>query len=140
MNNQNNQGESKRQQQFARVLREELSGVFQKDKKNTFNNIFITITTVRVSPDLSVAKVYFTFLTLGDLQNNDPKSIFETGDAILALIEENKKAIRQALAQRIGKTVRVIPELSFFKDDSAEYSAKIEEILQKITIPPKIND
>ncbi len=129
----NKDGESKRQQQFSRMIREDLSAVFQKDKRDVFGNVFITITTVRVSPDLSIARVYFTFLILGDAE---AINTYNNGDAILVLIEENKKSIRQALAQRIGKSVRIIPELLFFKDDTAEYSAKIEELLQKNNIAP----
>ncbi len=129
----NNQGESKRQQQYARMIREELSAVFQRDKRDMFGNVFVTITTVRVSPDLSVARIYFTCLALGEQTPNAPQN---KADEVLEIIEENKKNIRQALGQRIGKIVRIIPELNFFKDDTAEYASKIEELLQKIQTPP----
>ena len=128
----NNQGETKRQQQYARMIREELSAVFQKDKRDMFGNVFVTITTVRVSPDLSIARIYFTCLALGEQNANTQQN---KADEVLAIIEENKKNIRQALALRIGKVVRIIPELIFFKDDTSEYVAKMEELLEKIKTP-----
>jgi ribosome-binding factor A len=129
----NNQGETKRQQQYARMIREELSAVFQKDKRDMFGNAFVTITTVRMSPDLSIARIYFTCLALGE---QNPNTQQNKADEVLEIIAENKKNIRQALGQRIGKIVRIIPELIFFKDDTAEYASKIEELLQKIQTPP----
>ncbi|MCS6821684.1 MAG: 30S ribosome-binding factor RbfA [Microscillaceae bacterium] len=119
--------ESKRQQKFARLIREELSQIFLQNTRHLFSEKFITVTVVRVSSDLSVAKVYLSFLKATDKQ------------AALDEIEEHKKEIRQLLAQRIGKQVRIIPELRFFLDDTAEYVERIENLLSKIHIPPAEN-
>jgi ribosome-binding factor A len=58
------------------------------------------------------------------------------GKAVLAQVRENTKVVRTALAQRIKKQVRVIPELVFFLDDSAEYAAKMDKIISDLHIPP----
>jgi ribosome-binding factor A len=83
----------------------------------------VTITRVLVSPDLGFAKVYLSFLLA------DPKTIFE-------LIDEHKKEIRHALAKRIGKSVRIIPELAFFPDDSASYAQHMDKVISDLNIPP----
>ena len=79
----------------------------------------ITDSAVRVSPVLGVAKAYL--------------SIFpsEKGQELLEAIRTNTKAIRFELGKRIGKQVRIIPELSFFIDDSLDYIENIDKLLQK---------
>ena len=116
--------ESKRQQKFARLLQKELAEVFQRDVQHLFNGAYISISTVRTSPDLGVVKVYLSLLLA-----KEPK-------AVIATVHENTKAIRHALAQRIKNQVRVIPELNFFLDDSAEYAAKMDKIISDLDIPP----
>lgn len=115
--------ESKRQQKFARLLQKELAEVFQRDVPHLLNGAYISISTVRTSPDLGVVKVYLSLLLA-----KDPK-------AVVANVRENTKAIRHALAQRIKSQVRVIPELNFFLDDSAEYAAKMDKIISDLDIP-----
>jgi ribosome-binding factor A len=120
--------ESKRQQKFARLIQKELGDMFQADTKGLFNGAFITVTTVRVSPDLSIAKVYLSFLNQKDKQG------------VLEDIEDKNKAIRSELAKRIGKQVRIIPVLQFYLDDTAEYASKIEGLFNNIEIPPSDKD
>lgn len=120
--------ESKRQQKFARLIQKELGDMFQADVKGLFNGAFITVTTVRMSPDLSIAKVYLSFLIQKDKQG------------LLEDIEEKNKAIRTELGKRIGKQVRIIPTLQFYLDDTAEYASKIEGLFNNIEIPPANKD
>lgn len=120
--------ESKRQQKFARLLQKELAEVFQRDVSHLFNGAYLSITTVRTSPDLGVAKIYLSMLLAKNPQE------------ILATVRENTKAIRHALAQRIKSQVRVIPELIFFLDDSAEYAAKMDKIISDLHIPAATED
>jgi ribosome-binding factor A len=75
-----------------------------------------------MSPDLGVAKIYLSFL----LANN--QEIFEK-------INENKKSIRKNLGVRIGKTVRLIPELVFYLDESAAYAQHMDDVISKLDIP-----
>jgi ribosome-binding factor A len=119
--------DSKRQQQFARLIREELSAIFQRDAQSWFSQVLITVTTVRATPDLGIARVYLSFMLL----NNQT-----TQAQILEDIQEKSRAIRNILGQRIRKSVRVIPELHFFLDDTAEYASHIDKLLSGLDIPP----
>lgn len=115
--------ESKRQQKHAKLLQKELGDIFQKESKHLVGKAMITITRVMVSPDLGFAKVYVSFLIA------DPKATYE-------LINEHKKEIRHHLSKRIGKSVRVIPEIAFFPDDSAVYAQHMDKVISDLNIPP----
>ncbi|EAZ81636.1 30S ribosome-binding factor RbfA [Algoriphagus machipongonensis] len=114
--------ESKRQQKYAKLIQKEIGDIFQKDAKHLVGRAMITVTHVLVSPDLGLAKVYLSFLLA------DPESTYK-------LINDHKKEIRHQLAKRIGKSVRVIPELAFFPDDSASYAQHIEKVISDLEIP-----
>ena len=120
--------ESKRQNKFSKLIQRDLGDIFQKDIKSIFGNAFITVTQVKVSPDLGVAKVYLSFLNVKD------------ADKMMYKINHHKKEIRKALGDRISKQVKKVPELIFYHDDSAEYAAKIESILAGLHIPPAENE
>ncbi|WP_075348934.1 30S ribosome-binding factor RbfA [Algoriphagus marinus] len=115
--------ESKRQQKHAKLLQKELGDIFQKDAKHLIGRSMVTITRVMVSPDLGFAKVYLSILI------TDPKATYE-------LINEHKKEIRHTLAKRIGKSVRIIPEIAFFLDDSASYAQHMDKVISDLNIPP----
>ncbi len=111
--------ESIRQQKVARLVQRELSEIFQQNA-NMFFDAMITVTVVRMSPDLSLAKSYLSIYSL----KKEEQEIF-------SVIEENKKNIRLWLGQRIRNKIKSIPEIAFFIDDSYEYSKRIEELLKK---------
>ncbi|MDI1321646.1 MAG: 30S ribosome-binding factor RbfA [Algoriphagus sp.] len=115
--------ESKRQQKHAKMLQKELGDIFQKESKHLIGRAMVTITRVLVSPDMGFAKVYLSFLLA------DPKQTYD-------LINEHKKDIRHQLAKRIGKSVRIIPELAFFPDDSASYAQHMDKVISDLHIPP----
>lgn len=115
--------ESKRQQKYAKLIQKELGDIFQKESKHLVGKAMITITRVMVSPDLSFAKVYLSFLLA------DPQATYQ-------LINEHKKDIRHQMAKRIGKSVRIIPELAFFPDDSASYAQHMDKVISDLNIPP----
>lgn len=117
--------ESKRQRQFSSLIQKELSEIFQREARWMFeSNVFVTITDVRMSPDLGVAKVYLSFML-----SQNKKELME-------LIQLKKGEIRRLLGNRIGKVVRSIPELIFYLDESADYASRIEGILADLDIPP----
>ncbi len=116
--------ESKRQKQVARLIRKDLGEIFQREFRSLFAGNFVTITDVKVSPDLSVAKVYLSFL-----KNHNRESLLEE-------IKEQTKKIRGMFGMKAGKQLRIIPHFSFFIDDTAEYAQKIEELFANIHIPP----
>ena len=116
-----------RQQKFSRLIQKELSDVFQRDKRGILENAFITITEVRMSPDLSIAKVYISMMLAKDKQG------------ILDKINLRKKEIRKALGDKIAKQVRIIPELIFFIDQVEENAQKMDELIDNLRIP-KLKD
>ena len=115
---------STRQQKFARLIQKELSDIFQKDKKGILENTFVTLADVRVNPDLSVAKVYVSMMLAKDKQST------------LERINNHKKEIRKELGLRIGKQVRIIPELIFYVDEVEEDALRMEALLKSLNIPP----
>jgi ribosome-binding factor A len=120
--------ETKRQQKFSRLIQKEIAEIFQREVTHLFPGAFISVSVVRVSPDLEVAKIYLSLLLGGDSK------------AVLTEVRENTKIIRQALAQRIKNQVRVIPNLIFYLDDSAEYAARMDKIITDLDIPPVEDD
>lgn len=113
--------ESKRQQKFAGVLQEELAAIFQKEGAAYLPNTLVTITKVRVSSDLGVAKVYLSLLS--------------TSNTALAIAEINSHAgeIRYKLGARIRHQARIVPSLTFFLDDTNTYVEQMDKIFDKIS-------
>ena len=120
--------ESKRQQKFAGLLQEELASIFQREGAAYLPNTLVTITKVRVSPDLAVAKVYLSFLNT----NNTSLSV--------ATVNSHASEIRYKLGSRIRHQARVIPTLSFFVDDTNEYVEHMDKIFNKIANERKETD
>ncbi|MES2651423.1 MAG: 30S ribosome-binding factor RbfA [Bacteroidota bacterium] len=120
--------ESKRQQKFAGLLQEELAAIFQREGAAYLPNTLVTITKVRVSPDLAVAKVYLSFLNT----NNTSLSV--------ATVNSHASEIRYKLGSRIRHQARVIPTLSFFVDDTNEYVEHMDKIFNKIASERKESD
>lgn len=116
--------ESKRQQKVARQLQKDLSDIFQKEGRSWFDNAFITVTIVRVSPDLGQARVYLSFLL-----NKNKEMLLED-------VRQRGKSIRQELGNRVRHQLRIVPDLHFYLDDTAEYAAKMDAIFAGIDIPP----
>lgn len=112
--------DSKRQEKYARQLQKDLGEIFQQNARNLFGGAFITVSGVKVSPDLGYVRVYLSFF-----QTNDK-------DALLESIQIHGKDIRYQLAQRIKNQVRKVPELDFFLDDSLDYALHMEEVFKKI--------
>jgi len=112
-----------RQQKYGRLIQKELSDIFLKDKKGFLGNTFITIAEVKLSPDLSIAKVYLS-LTLAKDKN-----------AVLKNIQHHKSEIRKALGDRIRNQARIIPDLIFFIDEVEENAEKIETLINSLNIP-----
>lgn len=110
--------ESTRQAKIARLLQKELSEIFRQQTAKTHGTI-ITVSTVRVSPDLSVAKVYL--------------SVFpsEKAEETLKSINSSSQTIRYELAKKVRFQLRKTPALSFFIDDSLDYIENIDHLLNK---------
>lgn len=113
--------DSTRQQKVSRLIQKDLSNIFLLESRSMYANAMVTVTQVRVSPDLGVAKIYLSIFAAGAVNKKD----------ILDKIKLHTKEIRKNLGIRIGKQVRVIPELDFFLDDSLDYIENIEKLLKK---------
>lgn len=114
--------ESKRQAKFARVIQKELGEIFQRDAAAMLPGILITITKVRVTSDLSLARTYISFF-------NSPESSIS-----LNTIRAQSREIRYKLGTRIKDQVRAIPALEFYVDDTNEYSERIDKIFDQINL------
>jgi ribosome-binding factor A len=110
--------ESIRQNKIGRLLQKELANIFQKESKNLFNGKLITVTVVRVSPDLSLAKVYLSIFP------------FKENDNFSEIVNQSAKTIKNYLGKRIRHQVRIIPELVFYQDDSLDYIENINKLLK----------
>lgn len=111
--------ESTRQQKVARLIQKELATFFQQQTSSLFNGRMVTVTVVRISPDLGVARVYLSVF---------PSS---AGKEVLEIINQNAKNIRFHLGKIIRHQVRIIPELTYFIDDSLDYYERIDNLLKK---------
>jgi ribosome-binding factor A len=113
--------ESKRQQKFAGVIQEDLAAILQREGSNYLPNTMVTITKVRVTPDLAIARVFLSFF------NNTSNQL------ALQTIKSHASEIRYKLGSRIKDQVRVIPQLEFFIDDTSEYVDRMDKIFDKIS-------
>jgi len=113
--------ESKRQQKFAGVIQQDLAAIFQRGGMGYLPNTMITITKVRVTPDLAIARVFLSFFN-----NTNPQSA-------LQIIKSHASEIRYKLGARIKDQVRIIPQLEFFVDDTSEYVERMDKIFDKIS-------
>ncbi|MCX7697254.1 MAG: 30S ribosome-binding factor RbfA [Bacteroidales bacterium] len=111
--------ESIRQKRVARLVQQELANIFMKKGKNWFGNAMVTLTVVRMTADLSIAKIYV--------------SIYNTTDknSVLEDIKIYTSEIRKELGLRLAKHLRIIPELRFYIDDSLDFIERIDEALKK---------
>ena len=103
---------------IERLLQKELSELFRKQTA-MMHGTLITVSTVRVSPDLTLAKVYLSIFPSGK------------GQELLDAIEKNKKTLRYDLGQLVRTQLRRIPELMFFADDSLDYVENIDKLLKQ---------
>ena len=116
--------ETTRQAKIARLLQKELSEILRLQTAKTHGTL-VSVSAVRISPDLSIAKAYL--------------SIFPSAKAqeILDNINRSAKTIRYELGQRVRLQLRKIPELAFYLDDSLDYIENIDNLLHKAGAAPK---
>ena len=107
-----------RQRRVAQIIQEDFAELFRKQAADTQKNLLITVSDVRVTVDLSIAKIYL--------------SIFpnEYRVPIMKEIENNKSQYRYYIGQKMAKQVRIIPELQFYLDTSLDDVERIERELR----------
>lgn len=108
-----------RQNKVSRLLQKELGDFFQREGNGMFSGKMITVTNVRITPDLGQARIFlsiFPSLAKKDFEN---------------ILQENSGHIRHELGNRIRYQLRTIPELNFFLDDSLDYIDNIDRLLKQ---------
>src|SRR6476659_9329038 len=118
--------EGKRQKQVATVIDHELNDIFLRMGLNMSDGGMISISSVKITPDLFEARVYLSFFQVKD------------EETALAKIKERYKEIRKELGTRVRHQLRSIPELTFYLDDTLDYVFKIEELLKKVKTDDEI--
>ena len=111
--------ESTRQQKIARLIQKEMADLLQHESFLFRYHGMLTVTQVKVSNDISYAKVYV--------------SVFGTIDkqAVIHALNENQKEIRFRMGQRLRNQLRVIPTLAFVLDDTLDYIENIDQLLKQ---------
>lgn len=108
-----------RTERLGSVIQKDLGFILQKNYQPS--GTFITVTRVRMTDDLSIAKVYLSIFS----PNRDVQPIYKH-------IDDHQDEIRYKLASKIKNQVRRIPELLFYEDDTAEYVNKMENLFEKV--------
>jgi ribosome-binding factor A len=112
--------EGKRQKQVAGVINHELNDIFLRLGLNMHDGGMVSISSVKITPDLFEARVYLSFFQIKD------------NDAMLTKIQGKSKEIRKELGNRVRHQLRSIPQITFYIDDTLDYVFRIEQLLDKI--------
>ncbi len=124
--------DSKRQNKISRLIQQDLGDIFLKEMKPKIGNSLVTVTGVRVTSDLSIARVHVSIYPMGDMPESadTPTGTKADKQLVINAILTNASDIRRRLGMREGKQLRIIPELQFFLDDSLDYIENIERLLK----------
>ena len=113
--------QSTRQNKICRLIQQDMGDIFLRETKSVFGPSLITVTAVRITPDLSIARIHVSIMVIGE----------GTKEGLLQLIRENTSDLRRRLGLREGKQLRIIPQLEFYLDDSLDYIENIERLLKQ---------
>ncbi|MBO9152591.1 30S ribosome-binding factor RbfA [Chitinophaga sp. GCM10012297] len=112
--------ETKRQKQVGQLVQQELSDIFMRMGFNVTEGGMISISSVKMTPDLLEARVYLSMFQI------------KSPEEMLARMNEKMSEIRRELGNRVGKQLRRVPELTFFLDDTLDHVFRMEELFKKI--------
>jgi ribosome-binding factor A len=109
---------STRQLKVAREIQKQLSEIIRSKGMGAWNGALVTVSEVRVSPDLSVAKVFV--------------SIFPSAkqEETMSILEEKKRSIRGELGHKVAKQLRIVPEINFYLDSTLDYVDHLDSLLK----------
>lgn len=108
---------SVRQEKVASLIKRDIGDILTHHGPEYVPGKMLTVTVVRMSPDLSFAKIYVSIFPSNDLK----------GD--LAKLKQHESAVRGKLGNRVKNQLRIVPEIAFYKDDSQDYVERIDELL-----------
>lgn len=112
--------EGKRQKQVGSLLNEELNSIFQRLGLSMIDGGMVSISSVKITPDLLEARIYLSFFQVKDARES------------LKKIEERAWEIKRELTSRVAKQLRRMPELRFYHDDTLDHVFKMEELFKQI--------
>jgi len=113
--------ESKRQKQVAEVVRRNFSIVLQNEGSYIYGvEPMVTVTSVKVSPDMSVAKIYVSIYNVEDKQS------------VVMLMEQSNQRLRQGLAHRVKRHMRRVPAISFYMDETLDEMYRLNELFNNL--------
>jgi ribosome-binding factor A len=112
--------EGKRQKQVSALLLEELNKIFQKLGLNMIQGGMVSISSVKITPDLFEARIYLSFYQVAKT------------DEALKLIEDRAWEIKRDLVSSIRNQLRSMPQLTFYIDDSLAYVDKMDALFREI--------
>jgi ribosome-binding factor A len=113
--------EGKRQKQIGGLIQEELNKIFQRFGLNMLDGGMVSISSVKITPDLLEARVYVSFFQVADAQE------------ALKKIQEKAGEIKRELGNRVRQQLRRIPEVKYFRDDTLDHVFRMEVIFKKIS-------
>ena len=111
--------ESTRQKKVSRLVQKELSVIFQQLTQEILGNIMVSVTIVRISPDLADANIFLSIFPV------------EAPIEALKVVKSNTTMIRKKLGESVRNQLRIVPTLQFHLDDSAAYAEEIDRLLKK---------
>lgn len=117
--------ESMRQKKVARLIQKEIGIIFQEDSRYILSNSFVTITDVRITPDLGIARVYVSMMLVDDKE------------ALIDKINNRKSEIRGILGRNIRHQLRIVPDLLFFVDELQDNASQLDTLIDSLDIPPE---
>lgn len=109
--------ETTRQLKVAKQIQKDISDIFLHEAAGLFPGTMVSVTVVRVSPDLSFAKIFLSAFP------------FEKGSQVIAALEANNRQIRMSLGRRLRNQLKQVPEIAFHIDDSLEYIENIDKLI-----------
>ncbi len=112
--------ESKRQKQIAEVVRRHFSDVLQQEGRYIYDNVLVTVTQVKMSPDLGLAKIYLS------VYNTDNKQ------GVLLKLENEVVRLRQSFAHRVRRQMRRVPEIALYLDDTLDEMYRLNQLFDKL--------
>ena len=112
--------EGKRQKQVAALISEELNSIFQRLGLNMLDGGMVSISSVKMTPDLAEARIFLSLFKVKDRKESMKK------------IEEHAWEIKKELVHSVKRQLRIMPQLSFFLDDTLDYVEKMESIFKEI--------
>jgi len=119
--------EGKRQRQVAGVIQEEMNDIFRRLGLNMIYGGMVSISSVKVTPDLLEARIYLSLYKIEDTK------------AAMKKIEDRSREIKKELAERVKHQLRRIPVVHYFQDDTLDHAFKMDELLKQISIDEEKN-